>query len=207
VFGQTALPELPHRAPLTLNPVSPRQRFGDVQRPAAGPSQVVRLGHVALHTPHFQETVNYYKTLFGFALSDSYYAGDASNIIGEFLHCGLGKTFTDHHTLAILAGEPTGFDHSAFEVVDFDDLMLGNQHLLATGRTHSWGVGRHIAGSQIFDYWRDPFEHKIEHWTDGDLVNETYEPVSQAIGPEALAQWAPPFNPDFLRMVANPPRE
>ena len=32
--------------------------------------------------------------------------------------------------------------------------------LAARGYPHAWGVGRHILGSQIFDYWRDPFGHK-----------------------------------------------
>jgi hypothetical protein len=24
-------------------------------------------------------------------------------------------------------------------------------------------------GSQVFDYWKDPFGNELEHWTDGDL--------------------------------------
>jgi hypothetical protein len=59
-------------------------------------------------------------------------------------------------------------------------------------------VGRHIQGSQIFDYWRDPFGNKVEHWTDGDLVNDA-SPVGHAeINPAELAQWAPPFSPEFF---------
>ncbi|MGE4480544.1 VOC family protein [Acidocella sp.] len=193
LFGQDKLQELTHRAALTMNPAMPRARFGDVQRPMAGPSHVVRLGHTVIHTPHFRETMDYYQKMFGMRPSDTYYAGQKENMIGAFLHCGLDKTYTDHHTIAILAGEPTGFDHCAFEVVDFDDLMLGNQYLLEKNHSHSWGVGRHVAGSQIFDYWRDPFDNKIEHWTDGDLVNDDYEPVHTEVGPSTLAQWGPPL--------------
>ena len=60
-------------------------------------------------------------------------------------------------------------NHAAFEVVDYDDLMCGHNHLKAANRTPAWGVGRHILGSQIFDYWRDPWGNELEHWTDGDL--------------------------------------
>ena len=28
-----------------------------------------------------------------------------------------------------------------------------------------------MLGSQIFDYWRDPWGHTVEHWTDGDLLD------------------------------------
>ena len=52
-----------------------------------------------------------------------------------------------------------------------DDLMRSHTHLKAARRTPAWGVGRHILGSQIFDYWKDPWGHELEHWTDGDLFN------------------------------------
>jgi hypothetical protein len=119
------------------------------------------------------------------------------------MHCGLGQTFVDHHSVALIGIGRTGFDHMAFEVLDFDDLMVGNRHLLGQNRwTHSWGVGRHFEGSQIFDYWRDPFGNKIEHWTDGDLVNDDYQGTNKRFAPELaadmLTQWGPPLTPDFM---------
>lgn len=32
-------------------------------------------------------------------------------------------------------------------------------------------MGRHILGSQIFDYWKDPSRFTVEHYADGDVVN------------------------------------
>jgi hypothetical protein len=87
------------------------------------------------------------------------------------MRCDRGDQPCDHHTLFLLArGGPAGFMHSAFEVADFDDLMAGHEHLKGRGRDAAWGVGRHYLGSQIFDYWRDPWGHEIEHWTDGDKL-------------------------------------
>jgi hypothetical protein len=43
--------------------------------------------------------------------------------------------------------------HSSFEVDNLDTQLLGHYHLEAEGWTNSWGVGRHLLGSQIFDYW------------------------------------------------------
>jgi catechol 2,3-dioxygenase-like lactoylglutathione lyase family enzyme len=164
----------------------------------------MRLGHVALHVRNLPATHAFYCDVLGLRVSDSYYAGEPGNIMAEFLHCGLGDRFTDHHSIALIGDDRGGFDHLGFEVLDLDDLMMGHGHLKRTARLeHSWGVGRHIDGSQIFDYWRDPFGLKIEHWTDGDLVNDDYKTSSAAFSPQgagdALAQWGPPFNPDFMR--------
>ena len=54
-------------------------------------------------------------------------------------------------------------------MANIDDLMRGHTHLKNAGRKAAWGVGRHILGSQVFDYWKDPWGHELEHWTDGDL--------------------------------------
>jgi catechol 2,3-dioxygenase-like lactoylglutathione lyase family enzyme len=164
----------------------------------------MRLGHVALYTAQFPQMFAFYRDVLGMRVSDSYYGGVPENVIAAFMHCGLGQDFVDHHTVALIGLGRTGFEHMAFEVLDFDDLMIGNKHLLRQDRwTHSWGVGRHCEGSQIFDYWRDPFDNKIEHWTDGDLVNDDYrggnKPFAPELAPEMLAQWGPPLTPDFLR--------
>ena len=33
-----------------------------------------------------------------------------------------------------------------------------------------------MLGSQIFDYWKDPFGFRIEHYTDGDIVDASHQP-------------------------------
>lgn len=43
--------------------------------------------------------------------------------------------------------------HSSFEVHDFDIQSLGHQWLREKDYDLVWGVGRHVLGSQIFDYW------------------------------------------------------
>jgi len=56
-------------------------------------------------------------------------------------------------------------------------------------------VGRHILGSQIFDYWADPAGFKIEHYTDGDLFNEDTAARRYAHG--LLSIWGPELPKDF----------
>ena len=63
------------------------------------------------------------------------------------------------------------------------------------GRKQEWGVGRHILGSQIFDYWRDPWGHTVEHWTDGDLFNNETPPNTTGLEELMGTQWGPAAPP------------
>lgn len=200
IHGQQILPPLAQREPMAVNPYKGRARQGEVIRFKPMPSGAVRLGHVAVLVADFKACYEFYTRTLGFKPSDTYYAGQAENTVAAFMHCGLGDTYTDHHTLALITAQDgrSRFDHSAFEVLDLDDLMQGNAYLKEKGYQHSWGVGRHIQGSQLFDYWRDPFGNKIEHWTDGDLVNDAFEVGSAPISNGELSQWAPALTPEFF---------
>jgi catechol 2,3-dioxygenase-like lactoylglutathione lyase family enzyme len=187
------------RAPSAANYFESRARLGVVHRVQNGPSQVQRLGHVALRCSDLEGTLKFFTEKLGMRISDSGYAGTEDNVVVHFLHCGLGKQYTDHHTIAIFKRPESKIDHSAFEVLDLDDVMVGNNHLLKKGHRHQWGIGRHVEGSQVFDYWRDPFGNKIEHWTDGDLVNEDYIGKVSRLSPEGLAQWGPAVPADFYK--------
>lgn len=44
-------------------------------------------------------------------------------------------------------------------------------------------------GSQIFDYWFDPFRFVFEHYVDGDLVNSSYETNRSKASPDNLHIW------------------
>jgi hypothetical protein len=79
-------------------------------------------------------------------------------------------------------------------VQSFDDLMVGHERLRAAGYQHVWGVGRHLLGSQIFDYWEDPWRRVHEHWTDTDMLNARSGFALHPIEIGLSAQWgeAPP---------------
>lgn len=200
IHGQKSHDQIPVRNALDFNSAHVRVRKGRVIRQKPAAAGVTRLGHLALLVPDYNAAIAFYSGKLGFRISDSYFAGVPENKIASFLHCGLGKQFTDHHTLAIISS-PDGkarFDHSAFEVIDLDDLAQSNEYLKAKGHKHSWGIGRHIQGSQLFDYWRDPEGNKVEHWTDGDLVNEDTPVGNAPISNDELSQWAPPVTQEFF---------
>ena len=105
------------------------------------------------------------------------------------MRCDRGETYVDHHSFLCIGLGEAAFDHAAFEVEDGDAVMLGHDHLEQAGYEHHAGVGRHILGSQIFDYWKDPWGHVLEHFTDGDLLNADAE-TGRCEPPIALGtQW------------------
>jgi len=59
------------------------------------------------------------------------------------------------------------------------------------------------------DYWHDPDKPMVEHFTDGDLFDNTIEPGWSPMTASGLAQWGPPLNRKFLgtnpspRMIRN----
>jgi len=154
-----------------LNTGSLRVREGDVKRVPGGPSQVKRMGHAVLKVADYAMTLKWLQDRFGMIQSDDVVVGPDEVVVASFLRCDRGEDYTDHHTLLTLGtGEPD-FDHVAYEVEGLDDLMSGHDVLRDAGRKHVAGIGRHILGSQIYDYWSDPWGRTHEHFTDGDRLD------------------------------------
>ena len=118
--------------------------------------------------------------------------------VAIFAHIDRGTDHTDHHTIFLSQGKSTHVHHASFEVHDFDTQHLGHQWLTQKGYKSVWGIGRHILGSQIFDYWWDPTGNMIEHYADGDLVNDSTPVGHLPAGDESLAVWGPDVPQAFL---------
>lgn len=191
VAGRTAVAriESPARAP--LNDAYATPRLNARKRLAKGPSHVKRLGHCVLNVKNFRESEAWYKSRLGLITSDEINLGSPEQALGAFLRCDRGPIPSDHHTMFLLGTGKPGFNHAAFEVTDFDDLMCGHDWLKEKGRRHEWGIGRHLLGSQIFDYWRDPCGHTLEHWTDGDLLDAAWGSRISSIQEVVGTQWGP----------------
>ncbi|MBS0474214.1 MAG: VOC family protein [Proteobacteria bacterium] len=204
VAGQAneAAAPLPPDQPCNTAAASPRFRASIRLDPA--PAHVRRIGHAVLKVRDFRTSERWYKERFGFLTSDEVEA--AKDVpLGAFMRCDRGDKPADHHTLflAQLPGR-LGILHAAFEVANLDDLMLGHQHLRGAKREAAWGVGRHILGSQVFDYWKDPFGNELEHWTDGDLFTAADPPNKQPMSALLAVQWGAP-HPMFAGKRPPPP--
>jgi hypothetical protein len=121
-----------------------------------------------------------------------------------FFRLDLGDQPADHHTLALTINFVAGYGHSAFEVVDADAVGVGQRILQKKGWRHAWGIGRHILGSQIFDYWEDPWGSKHEHYCDGDVFTAGAPTEVHAVSRDAMAQWGPKMPKRFTRPALGP---
>lgn len=161
-------------------------------------SNVMRLGHTAINVADAQAAIKWYEENLGMIITDSIVMPDGS-VLGAFVRCDRGTMAVDHHTINILGVTPGNeqfvgnFGHGGFEVRDsVDDLLAGHYHLKTTGKYyHEWGLGRHLLGSQIYDYWRDPQGFTLEHWTDGDMLDVSVPTKDVPARDTVLAQFGP----------------
>jgi len=151
------LPELDYNYPTHKNrSVNKTQRFKQ------GPSPVHKLGHFGVCTTDYAKMFEFYTNRFNLKPSEIVHAEGRD--VTTFLHLDRGMEQVDHHVFFFFEGPEFHVHHSSFEVHDFDIQSLGHQHLREKGYELVWGVGRHVMGSQIFDYWFDTSKFMLEHY-------------------------------------------
>lgn len=203
VHGQTECEaEIPNLEKLVVNYEDSKPRKGKFQRFKPGPAPVYRWGHYGVtynaEKVGYQTMFNWYTQVIGLAPSDLVERGGKP--ITCFFHVDRQAEYSDHHAFFFKPckpGQEPGVAHSAFEVHDFDVQMLGHNFLESKGYKICWGVGRHVLGSQVFDYWFDTSGFMVEHYADGDLVNKDTPVAVVEAGPAALSVWGPPVPPVF----------
>jgi catechol 2,3-dioxygenase-like lactoylglutathione lyase family enzyme len=204
VWGVERLAPLPVET-RTLNTGDAKlARAGDFQRIAVRPSQVKRIGHAVIATPDVGPSADWARRHLGVKRSDDIHAeDDPGHLIASFNRIDGGAEFVDHHVMMFILNQGSGLNHVSFEVQDVDDLASGHDHLQQKwpGR-HVWGIGRHTLGSQIFDYWKDPWGRVHEHWTDTDVLNDDHvfrrHPPSQGL----RSQWGPQAPMELIDAVS-----
>lgn len=203
VAGQAMSTPLAVRPPLTMNLGNTPVRVDATQRLPFAPPEVLKLGHVVLEVADFQATCGWYTRHLGFIPSDVQVLPDGSPAV-VFMRLNLGAQPADHHTLALAQGFMPLYSHSAYEVVDADAVGMGQRLLRERGWRHAWGIGRHILGSQIFDYWQDPWGAKHEHYCDGDVMTAQLGTGVHPVSREAMSQWGPLMPSSFTKPKLTP---
>ena len=190
IAGQAPIDPLPIREPLhpLTNGPGLTRRINATVRPPLEPAAVVKLGHVVLQTVDFPTMAQWYMRHLGVIPTDVQYLADGSPNLC-FFRLDLGDTPADHHTFVLVGGLEEKYEHSAYEVVDLDALGQGHNVLRANGHRHMWGIGRHILGSQLFDYWFDPDGMEFEHYTDGDVFTADHETHYVPLDLSAIWAW------------------
>lgn len=174
-------------------------RKGELTRIDRGPSHVKRIGHAVMMTPDLKKSIAWVRATLGLVCSDDVYAGEEDNIILSFNRVDKGKEFVDHHVFLYIDGPKAGLNHMAFEVQDIDDVIMGHEHMRRIDKyEHFWGLGRHVLGSQVYDYWADPWGRVHEHWTDSDRLNSD-TPANLVSFEDGLdSQWGDPIPEKFV---------
>ncbi|KAH7403048.1 Glyoxalase/Bleomycin resistance protein/Dihydroxybiphenyl dioxygenase [Cadophora sp. MPI-SDFR-AT-0126] len=190
--------------PVVFNTWEDKPRRGEFQRFESGPSKVHKLGHYGLvvDKSKFESTVAWYLDTFSLKPTDSLFDQESGKDMMTFMHIDKGEEYTDHHSFFIQSPSPpvqgSHPHHSSFEVDNMDTQLMGHHHLESEGWTNCWGVGRHLLGSQIFDYWFDNSGNIVEHYSDGDLVNNKHTLVREVAAPDTMAVWGPNVTLAFL---------
>lgn len=201
MYGQERAPRGDYPEKIIHNYEVEKPRVRKFNRFTPGPAAVHKLGHYGYCVTNFEEMLNFYTKNFNLVPTDFLYVPDESGKnkdVAVFMHVDRGEDPTDHHTVFMAQNPTTHVHHASFEVHDFDTQNLGHQWLGSQGYTSVWGVGRHILGSQIFDYWWDTTGNMIEHYADGDLVNKDTPIGWMHAGDESLAVWGPEVPKWFL---------
>jgi catechol 2,3-dioxygenase-like lactoylglutathione lyase family enzyme len=203
VHGIEAPPPIPvPYQPMNTGP-EPLRRAGELMRLRRSPTPIKRIGHGVLGTPRVRETVAWFRETLGFICSDDVYAGQKDNLIGSFNRCDRGEEYVDHHTLFCVMNERAGLNHLSFEVPDVDAVFKDHEYLARLGKyDHMWGVGRHLLGSQVYDYWSDPWGRVHERWADTDRLNAKSGSNLLAAEEALVSQWGEDPPERFIRHVS-----
>ncbi|KAI1151676.1 glyoxalase [Nemania diffusa] len=154
VYGQRSAEMLDIPLPNTpVNyPTEKNRAPNKTQRFTKRPAPVHKLGHFGVRTTDYAKAQEFYSSRFNFLASDIIHDAEGINRT-VFFRLNRGDEEVDHHVFFLLDGPSYKVHHSSFETHDFDTQVLGHDWLREKGYKNCWGVGRHVLGSQIFDYW------------------------------------------------------
>lgn len=130
-----------------------------------GPRPPRRLGHLVIGTPDWARTVSFLVEGVGLKVSDSI------DGVLAFLRCS-----TDHHNVAVVESPVPLLQHYSWECDDVDHLGHAATALYrADPERHTWGMGRHFAGSNFYWYLADPSGSFLELYSDLDQILDDEE--------------------------------
>ena len=105
----------------------------------------------------------------------------------------------NHHSIAFMParnGVPA-FNHAAFELRDWEEWLKAIFYAGERGIRRSWGPGRHLFGSNLFAYYKDPEGNTVEYTAEVEqltdlrreprVLTEPVPDVWQTVGPSLPA--------------------
>ena len=143
---------------------------GKLNDPFQAPGRAAprRMGHVVFNVPRDKAdaVTSFYADRLQFRYSDR------SKGFGDFLRC---PGSNDHHNVFFLQTDKAMFNHVAFEVSGFDEIIVGGKHMEGKGWKADTRPGRHILGSNLFWYFKNPSGGKTEYYADMDRLDDDWK--------------------------------
>lgn len=185
--GAKCMPD--DKSPLVSEQV-PANARGANTRATLGTVRPRRLSHVLLFTPDTARAVGFYGKALGLKLSDK-----AADIIA-FTHAPHGS---DHHLVAFVKSGAKGWHHASWEVASLDEVGRGAAQMAAAGFSKGWGTGRHVLGSNYFNYVEDPWGSFCEYSAGIDYISSGSEwPAGDHQPEDSFYQWGPDVPDNFV---------
>ncbi len=154
------------------------------------------LSHILRFSPDVARMVAFCRDVLGLRLSDH------SGEIIAFVHTPHGS---DHHLIAFAKSHAPGLHHSSWDVGSVDEVGAGAEQMRNAGWGNGWGVGRHVLGSNYFNYVQDPWGSFCEYSFDIDFVpTELDWPAADHLPADSLYVWGPPVPADFITNTEYP---
>ncbi len=182
---------LPHE----VTPVAP----GKGAAPSRSRAAKVRprtLSHILRFTPDVPRMVAFTRDVMGLRLSDH-----SADLIA-FIHTPHGS---DHHLVAFAKSHAPGLHHLSWDVGSIDEVGRGTEQMRNAGWGQGWGVGRHVLGSNYFNYVRDPWGSFCEYSCDIDFIPADLDWTAADHPPEdSLYVWGPSVPQDFITNHEHP---
>jgi Glyoxalase/Bleomycin resistance protein/Dioxygenase superfamily len=130
----------------------------------------IRILHVGFHirSEGHEAASNFYLDRLKFRLTDRIVPD------GDFMRCAGSQ---DHHNLLLLhRNNKLEFAHFAFEVRGIDEIIVGGQFMKRKGWTAGKTPSRHILGSNLNWFFRNPCGGNVEFTADFDRVDDQWKP-------------------------------
>ncbi len=183
----------------TLPSSDPTPAAGVGAAPSRSRVQPVRpryLSHILQFTPDVRRMQAFCEQVLGLRLSDR-----SADVIA-FLHTPHGS---DHHLVAFAKSHAPGLHHSSWDVGSVDEVGKGMEQMRNAGWGAGWGVGRHVLGSNFFNYVKDPWGSYCEYSAGIDYVPAGLAwPAADHPPEDSLYVWGPALPADFITNHEHP---
>ncbi len=155
------------------------------------------LSHILGFTPDVPRMLAFARDVLGLRLSD--HSGD----VIAFMHTPHGS---DHHLVAWAKSHAPGLHHSSWDVGSIDEVGRGTEQMRNAGWSKGWGLGRHVLGSNYFNYVEDPWGSYCEYSCDIDYIPSDLDwPAADHPPQDALYVWGPAVPEAFVSNHEHPP--